>query len=102
MTAVRLSGVLRDSSGPASPLALSTSAMTAELWDERSQLYFTSSIVMARPLVGGRESKLWFCLNLSEICRPSGEISQDSKASPVMALGEGILPIALPAFSGVL
>src|SRR5436189_3947178 len=47
-----------------------------------SQLNLTSSVVMARPLVGGRGSHLLLARSLNVTVRPSGAISNDCAASP--------------------
>src|SRR5262245_41978170 len=59
-------------------------------------------MVMARPFVGGLWSKVWFGRRRKLICMPSGVTSHDSKASPVMLVGDGIWPTPRPHFSGVL
>src|SRR6186997_3057287 len=47
-----------------------------------SQLNFTSSIVILRPLVGGRGSNAMSGRSLPVTVRPSGDTSYDANASP--------------------
>src|SRR5438874_10587327 len=101
MTTVLASGVVSVSIGPVGLFDRRMSADVGETATVRSQLNLTSSVVIARPFVGGRWSNAWLLRSLYVTCSPSGETSHDSAASPEIVSGPGSSLIPRPYLTSV-
>src|SRR5215207_11713935 len=93
MTTVLSSGVVIDVIGAAGETSFESVPRALPSALIFSQLNLMSSIVILRPLVGGRGSKAMSGRSLPVIVRPSGDVSYDASASPSTVV-RGSSPLA--------
>src|SRR5262245_31509518 len=96
ITTVEASGALRLRTGRSLLTLLSTLPRLGDSEAKRSKLNLTSSVVKARPLVGGRGSSLLFGRSLSVTVIRSGETSNEDAASGSTAPSGGVKTV--PSF----